>query len=174
LRKINRTGARALEFLILTTARTAEVAHATWGEMDLDKRLWVIPAERMKAGQAHTVPLSDSAMALLQSLPRTGAYVFPNKSGGPLDDKSMDAVLKKLDGDSTVHGLRSTFSDWANDSGHFDAETNEHSLAHKVGDKVAQAYRRGTGLEKRKVLMQSWANYCEGTAEADNVVKLHG
>jgi integrase len=174
LRERDTTGARALEFLILTAARTDEVRSAPWDEFNLDKRLWIVPGERMKEGVVHTVPLSDAAMALLRSLPRTSKYVFPGKGGGPLGEGIFGESIKALKADTTTHGLRSTFSDWASECGKFEKETIEHALAHSVGTKVAQAYSRGTHLEKRKLLMQSWASYCDGAAEADNVVKLHG
>jgi integrase len=174
LRSRNTTAARALEFLILTAARSDEVRSATWDEIDLDKRLWVVPGERMKAGITHTVPISNQAVELLQALPRTSKYVFAATDGSTLGIKCFQDTLNKgLKADTTAHGFRSTFSDWARDRTNFDAESVEHSLAHSVGTKVAQAYRRGTGIQKRKLLMQSWANYCEGKAEADNVVKMH-
>ena len=174
LRERNTTAARALELLTLTAARSDEVRSATWDEFDLDKRLWVVPAERMKEGVVHTVPLSDAALALLKCLPRTNRYVFPGQGGSPLSDGIFGATVKALKADTTPHGLRSTFSDWASDRGKFEKETIEHALAHSVGTKVAQAYARGTHLEKRKLLMAAWGSYCEGKAEADNVVKMRG
>src|SRR5262249_23110222 len=149
-----------------------EVRSATWGEFDLDKRLWKVPAERMKANVAHTVPLSDAAVTLLRSLPRTNSYVFAGASG-QLGSKIFRETISALKTDTTPHGFRSTFSDWARDRTGFDAETVEHSLAHSVGTKAAQAYKRGTGIEKRRLLMEAWAGYCDGKAEADNVVKMH-
>jgi integrase len=174
LRERNTTIARALEFCILTAARSNEVRNAKWTDIDLSKRLWVVPAEAMKRGLAHTVPLSDAAMPLLAGLDQSTTYVFPGRDGGQFNDTALGDTLKAIGVPVTTHGFRSTFSDWAHDRATFDHETIEHSLAHGVGSKVAQAYRRGTGLEKRVKLMEAWANFCDGTAEADNVVKLHG
>jgi integrase len=176
LRERNTMAARGLELLILTGARFDEVRSATWGEFKLDKRLWIVPGERMKEGVVHTVPLSDAAMALLTGLTKgsDADYVFPGAGGGPLGTGAFGETLIVLKADTTTHGLRSTFSDWANECGKFDDKTIEHALAHSVGTKVAQAYARGTHLEKRKLLMQAWADYADGIAEGANVVKLHG
>jgi integrase len=170
----DKNSARALELLILTATRTNEVRLAKWDEFDFAKRLWVIPDERMKVGHPHTVPLSDQAVALLQSMPKDGAFVFRGR-GAVINETALAELLQGITGNGcTVHGFRSTFSDWAHDKTAHDHSTIEHSLAHQVGSKVAQAYRRGSGLEKRTLLMQQWANHCDGAAEADNVVKLHG
>jgi integrase len=176
LRARNTMAARALELLILTAARTDEVRSAIWDEFKLEKRLWVVPAERMKESVVHTVPLSDAAMALLQSLPRTGSdYVFPGAGGGPLGEGAFGETLTALKADTSAHGLRTSFSTWVDEETDFDAATREHALSHSVGTKVAQAYARGEKLGKRKLLMQAWADYADGTAaESANVVKLHG
>ena len=174
LRERNTMAARGLELLILTGARFDEVRSATWDEFNLDKRLWVVPGERMKEGVVHTVPLSGAAMALLQSLERTSKYVFPGAGGGPLGTGAFGETITALKADTTTHGLRTTFSTWVDEETDFDEATREHALAHSVGTKVAQAYARGEKLGKRKLLMQAWADYADGTAEGANVVKLHG
>jgi integrase len=178
LRDINSTAARALELLVLTGCRTGEIRNAQWSQFDLDKRLWIIPAELTKTGKKtgldHTVPLSEQALSLLRSLPRTGDYVFPGRDAERVRDKAMGEVLEGLTSNGEVpHGFRSTFSDWAHDKTTFDHETIEHSLNHRIPDKVALAYRRGTGLEKRTKLMQSWADHCYGNTTADNVVSFN-
>jgi integrase len=167
LRQLNSSSARALEFLILTAARSGEVRGATWDEIDLDKALWTIPALRMKAGKTHEVPLGKQAIVLLKAMPRIGDYVFPGAiEGKPLSDMAFLQVLRGIDGNGyTVHGFRSSFRDWAGELGHWDREAIEFSLAHKLPDRVEAAYRRGTALKKRVALMQAWANYCEDQAQ---------
>ncbi len=167
--------AKALQFLILTAARSGEVRRATWDEIDLDKALWTIPGERMKAGREHTVALSKQAIALLKALPRMGTYVFPGAvESKPLSDMALMQLLRGMDLHGyKVHGFRSSFRDWAGDLGQFDRETIEHALAHQLPDKVEAAYRRGTALPKRERLMQQWADYLEGFVESSNVVSLH-
>jgi integrase len=174
VRKRDGVSYRALEFLILTAARTDEVLSAKWEQIDLDKRLWTIPAEDMKAGKEHVVPLSDAAVTLLARLDRTSTYIFPGQTAVRIEVTGLRRVLKRCDGVGTVHGLRSCFRDWAGDRTNFDHETIEHALAHKLKDKAEAAYRRSTAVEKRRLLMEAWASYCAGVAEADNVVKLHG
>jgi integrase len=163
LRDRDSVSARALELLILTAARSGEVRGATWTEIDLDKRLWTIPASRMKAGREHTVPLSKRAVALLKALPRIGEFVFPGaREGKPLSDMALMQLLRGMDANGyKVHGFRSAFRDWAGDLGNFDREVIEHALAHGLPDKVEAAYRRGTALRKREFLMQAWAQFCE-------------
>jgi integrase len=173
LRKQSKIADRALELLILTATRTGEVRFAKWSEFDLEGRLWTVPGERMKAGKPHTVPLSDQAITLLQSLPRDSEYVFASR-GGVINEKALNIALNALTNNGyTVHGFRSTFRDWAGDATTFDSETVEHALAHEVGSKVAQAYRRGSGLEKRKLLMQAWASFCSGDTASAKIVRLH-
>jgi integrase len=163
LRERESVSARALELLILTAARSGEIRGATWDEIDLDKHLWVIPGERMKAGKQHTVPLSKPAAALLDAMQRIGEHVFPGAvEGKPLSDMALMQQLRSLDANGyKVHGFRSSFRDWAGETlgDRFDRETIEHALAHQLPDKVEAAYRRGTALKKRTLLMQSWANY---------------
>ena len=144
LRQRESASARALEFLILTAARSGEVRGATWNEIDLDKELWTIPGERMKAGKQHTVPLSKQALALLKALPRIGDYIFPGAvEGKPLSDMALMQLLRGMDANGyKVHGFRSSFRDWCGDLGQFDREVIEHALAHQLPDKVEAAYRR--------------------------------
>lgn len=152
--------ARALEFAILTAARSGEVRGMRWDE--LDEKVWTIPADRMKAGREHRVPLSSAALSLLEQMPRLGDYVFPGaKKGSLLSDMSLTAVLRRMDHEGiTVHGFRSTFRDWCAESTNFPREVAEHALAHQLPDKVEAAYRRGDLIEKRALLMQAWADFC--------------
>jgi integrase len=151
--------ARALEFLILTAARSGEVRGMRWDEVE--DGCWTVPAERMKAGKEHRVPLSDSAIALLEKMPRLGDYVFPGaKKGALLSDMSLTAVLRRMGREGiTVHGFRSSFRMWAAEATNFPREVAEHALAHQLPDKVEAAYRRGDLHDKRKLLMQGWAEY---------------
>lgn len=153
-------GPRALEFCILTAARSGEVRKATWNEIDLKNAMWVVPAVRMKAGREHRVPLSAAAIELLKSLPRIEGcdFVFPGTRNQPLSDMTLGAVLKRMElGQFTVHGFRSTFRDWAAENTHHPSEVVEMALAHAVGNKVEAAYRRGDLLAKRTLLMGDWA-----------------
>ncbi len=157
-------GALALEFTILTAARTGEVIAAQWDEMDLEKRIWTVPAERMKAGKEHIIPLSSRAVEILLGLSKakTGAYVFPGiKLDTPLSNMAMNSTLKRMARtDITVHGFRSTFRDWAGEQTHFARELIEHALAHQLKDKAEAAYARSTMPEKRRALMEEWAAFC--------------
>ena len=170
--------ARALEFTILTAARSGETFWATWDEIDFSNRLWTIPAERMKAGVAHVVPLSDRAMHILRSQYDTRSsqkFVFPgHRDNRPMSNTQMLRMLIRLGVDVTVHGFRSAFRDWAGDQTHFPRDVIEMALAHAVGDAKEQAYRRRRALEKRRELMNAWAAYCERPpqAEADNVISI--
>nr|WP_281722998.1 site-specific integrase [Nitrosomonas nitrosa] len=165
LRQRNGLSAKALEFTILTAARTNEALRATWQEIDLQEGVWTIPATRMKASREHRVPLSESALALLRPLKigRPTDWVFPGyKKGKPLSDMTLLAMLKSLGrGDLTVHGFRSTFRDWAAERTDFAREVAEAALAHTVRDKVEAAYRRGDLFAKRRELMRQWAEYCD-------------
>jgi integrase len=156
--------ARALEFVILTAARSGEVRGATWAEIDEEAGVWVIPAERMKAKREHRVPLSEDAKRLIKSMRdiKSGDLIFPGmKKDKPLSDMSLSAVLKRMEKtDITVHGFRSTFKDWAAEVSHYPNEMSEMALAHTIGDAVEAAYRRGDMVEKRREMMQTWANYC--------------
>lgn len=167
LRQQNGIGARAVEFAILTAARSGEVRGATWGEIDLGQALWEIPAERMKAEKEHRVPLSSATIDLLNKLPRLGDLVFPGaKESTALSDMSLTAVLRRMKcSDITVHGFRSTFRDWCAESTNFPREVCEHALAHRLPDKVEAAYRRGDLIEKRTLLMQAWSEFCATVPE---------
>ncbi len=176
LRKREGLSARALEFAILTAARSGEVRGATWAEIDLPGRIWTVPAERMKAGKEHRVPLSDEAVKVLEALPRIvgNPYVFPAPRGGQLSDMALTAVLRRMErGGLTQHGFRSTFRDWAGETTAYPREVCEHALAHKLADGVEAAYQRGDLLAKRARLMADWARYC-GTVQgnAENVVAM--
>ncbi len=162
LRAAEGIGARALEFAILTAARSGEVRGATWAEIDLDEGVWVVPGERMKAGKEHRVALSAAAVDLLRALPRLDDcdLVFPGAKRRPLSDATLGAVLKRMGLDVTAHGFRSTFRDWAAETTAYPSEVVEMALAHAVGDKVEAAYRRGDLFEKRRRLMADWARYC--------------
>jgi integrase len=146
--------ARALEFLILTAARTGEVVEAVWDEIDLDQQLWTVPAERMKGGREHRVPLSPRAVTILEALPRDNGYVF-----GGIGSGAMSTLLKRMGHTVTVHGFRSTFRDWCAERTNFPREVAELALAHAVGDAVERAYRRGDLYAKRARLMSDWARY---------------
>lgn len=170
------TGARALEIAILTACRSGEVLGAEWSEIDLVARLWTIPATRMKAGREHVVPLTAPAVEILRSLQADGggAFVFAGaKPDKPLSNMSMAMVLRRMKIDVTPHGFRSSFRDWAGNETGFPREIAEEALAHTVGDAVERAYRRGTAIERRRVLMDAWASYVVAPAEG-NVVKLAG
>ncbi|WP_018263341.1 tyrosine-type recombinase/integrase [Methylobacterium sp. WSM2598] len=155
---------RALEFVILTACRTGEVIGARWIEINLNERIWTIPAERMKAGREHRAPLSDAALAVLEPLRAAGGdYVFPgSRRGKPLSNMAMLELLKRIKReDLTVHGFRSTFRDWAAERTNFPREVAEAVLAHTLENKVEAAYRRGDLFEKRRELMDEWAEWCK-------------
>ncbi|MDE2582268.1 MAG: integrase arm-type DNA-binding domain-containing protein [Rhodospirillales bacterium] len=176
LRQREGIGALALQFTILTAARSGETRGATWGEIDLAGAVWTVPGERMKAGREHRVPLSDAALAILADMallrdPKAGAaLIFVGaKRGRPLSDMSLTAVLRRMArGDLTAHGFRSTFRDWAGEATEFPRELAEAALAHTLRDRVEAAYRRGDALERRRVLMESWAAFCAGPAPQES------
>jgi len=157
--------AKALEFTILTAARTGEVIGAKPEEFDLDAALWTIPVGRMKADKEHRVPLSPRAVAIVREMleAHKGDYVFPGgKEGKPLSNMAMLALLERMGRDDlTVHGFRSTFRDWASERTNYPREVCEMALAHTVGDQVEAAYRRGDLFEKRANLMKDWARFCD-------------
>jgi integrase len=155
-------GARALEFAILTAARSGEVRGATWSEIDFENRLWIVPAQRMKAGKEHRCALSDEAIRLLNTLPRVTdcEYVFPSVTGRTLSDMTLSAVLRRMKVRAVPHGFRSTFKDWASEHTAHAREVVEMALAHTIAEKVEAAYRRGDLLAKRRLLMQEWAQFC--------------
>ena len=164
LRKRDGVAAKALEFAILTAARSGEVRGMTWIEVDLAAKLWTVPAGRMKASEIHEVPLSEPALSVLQSVREKGLaaddVVFPGSSGSSLSDMTLSAVLERMGRDVTVHGFRSTFRDWAGDTTAYPRDVVEMALAHSVGSAMERAYRRGRALNKRRELMTAWASYC--------------
>ena len=174
LRKRGDLGALCLEFTILTASRTGEAIGARLPEFDIDAALWTVPAERMKGGREHRVPLSARAVEIIRSVPRdaTGDFVFPGaKEGKALSNMTMLATLRRMGRDDlTVHGFRSTFRDWAAEQTAFPAEVAEMALAHAVGDKVEAAYRRGDLFEKRRRLAEAWATYCSSARRADGAI----
>ncbi|MGP9819247.1 tyrosine-type recombinase/integrase [Salinarimonas sp. NSM] len=158
----------ALEFLILTAARSGEVRGMTWRELDVESALWTVPAERMKSGRVHRVPLAPRALAILEFVrPRAGkdGLVFPAPRGGPMSDMTLSAVLKRMGlGEYTVHGFRSSFRDWAGDATAHPREIIEAALAHVVGDETERAYRRGDALARRRQLAIEWEAFvCAAT-----------
>ena len=162
--------ARALEFTILTAARTGETLGARWPEIDWETRVWTVPAERMKAKREHRVPLTDAALAILRPLAelREGDLVFPGQQRGrPLSGMAMEMMLRRMGTPVTVHGFRSSFRDWVGEETDFAREVAEAALAHVVGDATERAYRRGDALGRRRGLMEAWAAYCGSHGEPD-------
>ncbi len=161
LRKREGMGARCLEFAILTASRSIEVRGARWEEIDQEEAIWIIPAERMKMKKEHRVPLSKSALDLLNTLPRFDSpYVFPSSRNSMLSDMTLSAILKRMEIDAVPHGFRSTFRDWVAEQTGYPREVAEQALAHGLKDKVEAAYQRGDLSDKRKRLMADWANFC--------------
>jgi len=164
--------ARAFEFAILTAARSGEVRGAIWSEIDLGEAVWKIPGSRMKAGKEHRVPLSARCVEILRAMPRSGEFVFPGRDG-MLGESTFQRLLRKLDPrDLTVHGFRSCFMDWAHERTAFAKVVIDMALAHTVGDKVEEAYRRGDLFEKRRQLMQAWADYCASPQIEGKVIPI--
>lgn len=164
LRKRPATAARALEFCILTAARSGETLAACWDEIDFDTKIWAVPPARTKASREHRVPLSDHAIDILREMEaaRTGDHVFPGqRPGRPLSGMAFELLLRRLKSPYTAHGFRSSFRDWAGNETHFPRELAEHALAHVIGDKAEQAYRRSDALARRRELMDAWARHCE-------------
>jgi integrase len=178
LREQGGVGARALEFLILTAARTGEVIGARWDEFDLGANMWTVPAERMKARKEHRVPLSGRALAIIEEMKAARVndhpFVFPGgRAGRPLSNMAMLKVLERMGRHGlTAHGFRSSFRDWAAEQTHFPTEVAEMALAHTVSDKVEAAYRRGDLVQKRRELMDTWGKHCEPWRGAENVIPL--
>jgi integrase len=162
------TAACALEFCILTATRSGETFGMTWDEINWDDRVWTIPAHRMKTRMEHRVPLSDRAMELLarqKEYRRNSSYVFTGYNNSQMDEKSMRVILHNMGVKVTVHGFRSSFKSWATEKTDFAWEVIELCLAHKVGSAVAQAYLRRDALNKRRVVMNQWASYCNGSSQ---------
>jgi integrase len=171
LREVESIPRLALEFAILTAARSGEALGARWDEIDFGAKVWVIPASRIKVGREHRIPLSARAMAILERMAeiRTSDLVFSGqRRGRPL---SKSALAAQVPGAATVHGFRSSFRDWCGEETSFPREIAEQALAHATGGAVEQAYRRGDALEKRRALMQAWARFCEPGA-AGKVVPI--
>lgn len=180
LRKQNGTAARALEFTILTAARTNETIGATWSEIDLMSKTWTIPGARMKAGGEHRVPLSNDAIAVLKEMVKQGREGFVFKSGkAGLSNMAMLKLVQDADRMNrpgvTVHGMRSAFRDWCAETGK-PSDIAEAALAHTPGGKVIQAYQRGDLLDRRRALMTQWATFCAKpyVERSDNIVQIHG
>ena len=161
LRQHDGLSPKALEFAVLTAARAGEVRGANWAEIDLEAKVWTVPKERMKMGKEHRVPLSDAAIKLLEAMPRMEGtdLVFPGTKGQPLSDMSLTAVMRRMDVDAVPHGFRSTFRDWAGDRTNYPRDMAEAALAHKLENKVEEAYRRSDALEKRREMMQEWGKF---------------
>jgi integrase len=175
LREQQGAGARALEFTILTVARTNETIGARWPEVDFSGKVWTVPGERMKAGREHRVPLSAAAVAILRRMEdvREGDLVFPGDRRTALSNMAMLMLLRRMGrGDLTVHGFRATFRTWGAECTSFPREVIEAALAHLVGDATEQAYQRGDMFEKRRRLMAAWADYCARAPSATALVTL--
>jgi integrase len=174
-RQTGSTAALALEFTILTAARTGEAIGARWDEIDMDAGIWTIPATRMKSGRLHRVPLSPRALDILKAmamLKDDAGFVFPGgRKGRPLSNMAMAMLMKGMGQDATVHGFRSTFRDWAAERTNFPREIAEMSLAHIVGDATERAYQRADLITKRKAIMDQWAQHSEPRI-ASNVIPL--
>jgi integrase len=167
LKQRDGVAARALEFTILTAARTGEVIGARWDEFDFATGTWTVPGVRMKAGREHRVALSDRAIEILKFVPREkeNHFVFIGPRAGGLSNMAMAAVLRRMDrAEITVHGFRSTFRDWAAETTAFPNHVVEMALAHTVSNKVEAAYRRGDLLEKRRKLLAEWSRHCSTEA----------
>jgi integrase len=182
LRSKEGVSARALEFTILTVARTGDTIGATRREIDAAEKLWTVPAARLKGKKGarkrdHVIPLTKQALASIAAVPVEGSYIFPGgKEGAGLSNAAMSELLKGMGYSpdvATVHGFRSTFKDWASEQTAYPSELSEMAMAHTVSDKVEAAYRRGDMREKRRRLMADWAAYCDGkVVGGDNVVKI--
>jgi integrase len=169
LTRLRSASARAMQFLILTAARSGEARGATWNEFDLGKGIWTVPGDRMKAGREHRVPLSPQATEIIKMMQQTQVsdYVFPGgKEDRPLTDMAMSMCLRDVAHGVTVHGFRSTFRDWVGEETEFPREVAEAALAHNVGDATERAYRRGDALERRRTLMEAWADFVTSILKA--------
>lgn len=155
--------AHALEFLILTAARSGEVRGATWAEIDIDGAVWTVPASRMKADKEHRVPLCGRAIKLLESLPRMAGtdLVFPAPRGGQLSDMALTAVMRRMNVDAVPHGFRSTFRDWCSERTAYPSDVAEMALAHAIKNKTEAAYRRGDLFAKRTQMMKDWSRFID-------------
>jgi integrase len=177
LRQREGVSARALEFLVLCGSRANEVLGAQWSEVDLNNRIWIVPAARMKMREEHKVPLADAAIALLESLSREDGNTFifiGSQQGRGLGHAAMGEALSRVRTGFTVHGFRSSFRTWAAERTNYPHEIAEAALAHQVADRVTRAYRRTTFFDRRRELMAAWAEYCSGApiTTTDNVVGI--
>lgn len=181
LRAQTGVAADALQFTILCAVRTNEAICADWSEIDWDNRLWLIPAERMKGRRSkareHRVPITDQVLVILKRMAELGTagFIFPGgKAGRPLSNMAMLEVLRRMGRDFTVHGFRSSFSDWARETTIYPRDLVEMALAHAIRDKAEAAYFRADLIEKRRALMQTWADHCDRVPVADgsNVVQM--
>lgn len=174
LRKKRGVTALALEFLILTASRSGEVRGATWDEIDMQKRMWVIPAERMKASKEHRVPLNQRAIDILNQVPRMAGsnFIFAAPRGGTLSDMAFSMFMRKMNAEGVPHGFRSTFRDWAAERTSYPYAVAELALAHTIGNKVEAAYRRGDLYAKRSCMMDDWQKFIETTPSQDNVTHI--
>ena len=170
-------GAKALEFIILTAARSGEVRASTWNEIDLKEKVWTIGSDRMKSGKQHVIPLSDGAVRLLESIPKEGKHIFTGPRGGVISDVSVSKTPKLLGHEVTAHGFRSTFKDWARKHTAYADEVTELALAHVNSDQTRAAYARDGLLDKRRLLMSDWEQYCyhgHPVSEGSTVVNIGG
>ncbi len=178
LRKVDGAPARALEFLILTATRAGEARGATWDEINISDKVWILPPQRTKAHREHRVPLSGRALEIIKEMrdqKQDGKHVFPGRGGGSASESGVNYVMQQLGrNDYTVHGFRSSFRDWCGEQTNFPREVAEAALAHSVGNEVERAYHRGDALEKRRRLMEAWANYCSQPVSAGaTITTLH-
>jgi integrase len=158
----------------LTAARSGEASGAKWSEIDLEAKVWTVPAQRMKGGREHRVPLSDRAVAILRALPREADFVFPGgRQGTGISSTAMTGLLKSMGRPGvTIHGFRSAFRDWAAETTAYPNHVIEMALAHAIGDKVEASYRRGDLFAKRARLMTDWAKYCTTPSAGGSVTPL--
>jgi integrase len=169
--------ARALEFLILTAARSGEVLKAKWDEIDLADAMWTVPGARMKARREHRVPLSPQAVALLRSLPTeaNNPYLFVGaQAGGHLNKNTFETLMQRMQRGETTHGFRSAFRTWAAEKTNVPREVCERALAHTVGSATERAYERGDALNKRRKLMEMWGRFATTPATTGTVLPLRG
>lgn len=176
LREAQGMSAKCLELLILTATRSNEARNATWAEFDLESASWTIPAIRMKAGREHRIPLSTSALALIKSMQKFegNEYVFQGRSNKPLSDMALTLQMRRMKVDAVPHGFRSTFVDWAAERTNYPPELREMALAHTLGDKTQSAYQRGDLFERRRALMNDWAQFIDTAPASANVVTFRG
>jgi integrase len=173
LRERKGTAAQVLELVILTAARAGEVVGMRWAELDLSAKVWTVPASRMKAGREHRVPLSASAIALLEKLPRSGEHVFPGQNRPTLSSGALDRLIRcRMKSGVCTHGFRATFRTWAAERTPYPSEVAERALAHAVGSKVEQAYNRTDMFERRRRLMADWAAFCETPTTNAEVIPI--